>query len=78
MGFGKVAAVVDGNTCTGQWIYHSVLDFSDSCKFVVIEKLGNVIDVDSSLELHVNFFEYFVDIIAEILVVFEFVVNFPD
>ena len=78
MGLSQVAAVVDGNACTGQGVDDGVLDFIDPYEFLIIEEFRHVIDIDGALELHVNFLEYFVDAIAEILVVLELVVDFPD
>src|SRR5208337_252266 len=78
VGFCQVAAIVDGNTCTGQRVSYAVADLVDTNELVIIEELGCVVHVDSTLVLHVNFLENLIDIVAEILVVLELVVDLPD
>ena len=73
-----MAAVVDCDACTGQGVRNTIADLVDTNKLVVIQELSSVVDIYCTLELHVYFLEHFIDRIAEILVVLELVVNFPD
>jgi len=78
VGFGQVAAIVDSNACTGQRVGDAVADLVDTNELVIIKELGGVVDIDSTLVLHVHFLEHLIDCIAEVLVVLELVVDLPD
>ena len=78
MGFGQVTAIVDSDTCTRERVGHAGADFLDTDEFIIVEKFCGMVDIDGALVLHIDLFKHFIDTVAEILVVLEFVVDFPD
>ena len=69
---------MDSDACPFEWVGDAVADFLDTNEPFIVEKFCSMVDIDSALILHVEFFEHLIDAIFKVLVVLELVVDLPD